>query len=118
MKQDLWTLAEEPPKMAVSLRMEREGETDSLNWHCRLGHPSEKQTKQMVAQNIAPKQAYTITKNKCTTCMTTYPGRRPIPKVAERNEERTIQVDCMPKMKLLNLSQRRQKYRLGQRLPR
>ncbi len=96
-KQDgLWSIPEIRVGMAASLRMERGGATDGLNWHCRLGHPSKKQTKGIVVQGIAPRQAYEHAQDGCSICMTTHPGRRPIPKVAERSRERTVQVDFMP----------------------
>ncbi len=92
----LWSIPERRVGTAASLIMEREGTTDSINWHCRLGHPSKEQIARMVAQGIAPKQACELAQNGCSVCMTTYPSRRPIPNVAERSGERTVQVDFMP----------------------
>ncbi len=96
MKHGLWTLYTKHPHIAATLRLGLGGKTNSNTWHERLGHPSDRQTKIMIKQNMIPDEAERGKEGACDTCLKTKPNRRPVPKVPERSGDIVVQVDYMP----------------------
>ncbi len=92
----LWALPTTGNPTAAALRMGRDNRATGETWHCRLGHPGNKQTEELVKQGSAPQEALGYDPGNCSTCSLTRPRRRPIPHVAEASGECTVQVDYMP----------------------
>ncbi len=92
----LWALPVEHNPTIAALRMERGNLTSGETWHCRLGHPGKKQTEELLKQGSVPEEALRYDTRNCNTCSVTKPTRRPVPHVAERSGESTVQVDYMP----------------------
>ncbi len=93
----LWALPEEKKTLKMaSLRMQRNRFTDAETWHQRLGHIGTKKIDKMIKNDEIPQIAAGFDAANCETCQLTHPGRRPVPKIAERSGNITVQVDYMP----------------------
>ncbi len=93
---NLWALPQHPKnKVVATLRMKIGGKTNARTWHKRLGHPSSNKLNHMIKRGDIPKDAAGFDSVTCQTCKLAYPWRRPVPKIAERSGETTVQVDYM-----------------------
>ncbi len=93
----LWAVPEVGSSGTVaSLRMNVNGKTDAKTWHQRLGHTGDRKIERMVKDNIIPAKAAGYESRNCETCHRSFPGRRPVPRLAERSGQTTIQVDYVP----------------------
>ncbi len=92
----LWALPDTGTVKVAALRMGQKGHADARTWHERLGHASKQKTATLVKRGLIPHLAREYEPRECRTCQLTNPGRRPVPKVAERSGEVTVQVDYMP----------------------
>ncbi len=95
-EQGLWAVHTKRPYIAASLRLGLGGKTDAGVWHERLGHPSDRQIKNMIDKRMIPKEAENRKGEECDICLRSKPNRRPVPKSPEKSGDIVVQIDCMP----------------------